>query len=166
MKIIPLMLSLLLGITVIYSAEGLADDSNNYTLTEPVVGLDSNREGQITAKDILDGDDSFIVREAKPNDTRVNGSFTGINGKTYIPLTSLEQLRVLDLNKDGIVSNEEMQASKIKMMTARILSGTSKVIIERPIWESLMSIQFPAKMGDAISAKVNDQDTILIEVVK
>lgn len=166
MKSLPLMLIFMMSIATITSSKILAADSDNYSLTKPMVGVDANRDGKISIEGIMDGQDTFIVREAKPTDLRTKGSFTGIDGKTYIPLISLEQLRALDLNKDGIITNEEMQVSKIKLMTARILAGTSKVIIERPIWESLMSIQFPGKAGGAITAKVNDQDALSLGEIK
>ncbi len=161
----------LLGLIFVLTLSGitssaLASDSDPYTVPKPVVAIDANQDGQITAKSLAEGQDSFLVREAKPTDTRIKGSFTGVDGKTYIPLTSLEQLRILDPKKKGVVTAIDMQNIPLPYLTARILTGTSKVIIERPIWESLISIQFPGKNGGAYTAKINEQDSILIGEVK
>lgn len=133
---------------------------------ESIVGVDSNRNAQLNANSIETGQDILIAREATTTDAGNKDSFVGPNGKTYVPIHSLQDLRGLDTNRDGTITETEMENSATDYVTARFLEGSNDIIPERAIEEEFTSIRLPTKAGDPAIVNIGTDNNLIMEEIK
>jgi len=164
MKIIPLAAAIIFGITLTFSYSALAEKTTTLK-GENVVGVDSNRNKQINEKSIENGEDALIAHKVTSAQILDKDSFLGPDGNTYLPINSIKALRALDLNKDNIISADELQKAEASFVTARFLEGTTDIIPERSLASEFLSIRLPVKPGDPAVVNLDGNNTLILQEV-
>jgi hypothetical protein len=88
-----------------------------------VLGVDINDDGKIAPTTVQIGQDGFIAEEISPamlenaNPTIIENSFKASNGKIYLALSSIDQLRVMDADHDNIIDFHDPVFFKLAIVT-------------------------------------------------